>query len=156
MKRKAPEPTTTAAEIRKRLKISERSCSRMFASGLKVLRRGAGGRNPVVKLWDLVEFLHEREERQEPSESEREQVEIRRQHARKLKRENEIAEGRLISREDVRGQLAVIGNAFRVEAEAIARTHGAAVAADVNRMIERAKADWTKLVLGGDGDGKQD
>jgi len=65
---------------------------------------------------------------------------------RKLKRENDTAEGVLVSAEDVRGQLVEIARGFKSQAEGIEKTYGAHAGDAIRRLVDQVERSWKSWV----------
>jgi phage terminase Nu1 subunit (DNA packaging protein) len=122
-KRSSSEPRATAAEIRERLEVVDRTLTRWFDAGLPC-RRGPGGKNPTVKLWDLLEFVYKRKPLEDtpPGGARSPAIErLRLAQAEAAERENALRKGELMKREDARRQVRAIAHALRAQLESLIR-----------------------------------
>lgn len=136
--KKLVDQVVTAEEIRRRLGVVDRTLTRWFDAGLPC-KRGAGGKHPRVKLWDLVEFVYgKRKEKLEATDgSESPALErYRIAKAEEAERRNAIEMGQLLKRDDVVGQVRAIAQSLRTMAETYSRSHQEQ-GAEVREMFER-------------------
>lgn len=71
---------------------------------------------------------------------------INREQARKIKRQNDEAEGLLIKTADIALQLRDVGNLLRRRFETLGRKFGPEVAAAIIRAVDSAQAKWEKIM----------
>lgn len=140
-------PLVTGAEIRLQLGVSERAVSRWYASGLRVAKRDEAGKNPRVRIWDLVRWLHDKDAGIDDPDlgsggTSKALEKYRAEKARQAKRENDLAEGRIVEREAMFAVADEIGRALATELEALDRVHGAVVGAALREAVVRQMQAW--------------
>ena len=109
----------------------------------------------TYNLQDVVVWRYEHQEKMlvqeyeritKISPSEEWQARTREEQARKLLRENDLAEGKLLDRVQIGTELAEVGRVFRREAERIEKKHGDEIGDAIRVMIDRAEKSWNKLM----------
>lgn len=150
----------TAAQLARRLGVSVRTVRVWIREGLPVLQEAHGNR---PALFDAFEYFRWEQDRQTLERAIRDEEKdpllagaggmksaaleaYRREKTREARRNNELAEGRLIETEVVAVRLAGIGQVFRAKAERLERRYGADVGEAIRKMIDIAQISWEKAL----------
>ena len=147
----------TAHVLGKRLGVSRRSIQAWARDGMPVFEQSLGNRPAWYDVFDVTAWLKEREEAKQALEPADDGLlfegggsphleAYRKEQARKVRRENDVAEGKLLIAADVALDLREIGRVFREEAEAVERAYGDEIGDAIRAMIERAQEQWETKV----------
>jgi phage terminase Nu1 subunit (DNA packaging protein) len=136
--KKCRDQAATSREIQRRLEVTDRTVGRWVASGLPCKRDAKN--SPVVKLWDLLEYLYKG--RLAESDGDSPALErYRLAKAEEAERRNAVEEGKLLKADDVKRQLRALAHALRTQLEAIVR-----VRPEVEPEIRAALAGAAKQI----------
>jgi len=139
--------------------VTTRTAARVFgvtpqALGLWYSKRGCPRNKdktysiPDLMAWQLktIEDKYKSKLTPEgPSEAEKFLAQERYEKMRKVRRENDVAEGKLVDTASLDAETAEIGRVFRHQAEIIERVHGSDVGDSIRKMIDLAEAACYKL-----------
>lgn len=140
----------TAKTLEKLLGCSTRHVRDLVAEGLPCAEPGVGARPSLFDAAAVLEWVRRRDAAKAPDVNEgsaKALAEYRVENARAAKRENDLAEGRLVLADDVRQQLSFIGAALRTELEGVGRSQGEAYVRDLLVAVERAEVRWKEIFL---------
>ena len=135
--------------------VTVRAMSHWIREGMPQYRQGAGPQGTLFDMFEVAKWHEQRElERCEMDGGDpllrggtSEAMELyRREKYRQAKRENELAEGRVMEKSELVLELNAVASVFRRTAEAIEKRYGAEIGGAVRRMIEDAEAAWRKVV----------
>lgn len=143
---------------------SRRSVDGLIGEGLPVYRPGVGNRPALYDVAAVVRWYLDREREQEALVTGPGSVwleELRRQKALAAKRENEIADGLWVARDDMAEDLQRVTVVLRNRFDAVGRTYGAGVAAAIQGALDEAEKEWLGSLpaargAGADGDDAAD
>lgn len=147
-----PAGLVPAKELLQRLGIAERTLHSWIAQGMPVKVHGRGGR---PSFYDALDVMAWRMERQEDDTEGQAGLfpgigdsvaleEFRRERVRQARRENDVAEGRLVARDEVLGIVVDAFTVLRCELETLERLCGREVGDQVRGMIDRAQESWRR------------
>lgn len=143
-----------AGVLARGLGVTKKTIQNWQKDGLPVYRVSVGNKPALYNVWDIVKW---RIEKQAPVVDGSEDDPFlkgapspaleayRREKAREAKRNNELAEGKLIDAAQIGIELTEIGRVFKARAEAIERAHGQVVGNAIREMIDAAQEAWEKL-----------
>ena len=146
-KSKPPNPLIAGADIKRLLGIADRTLARWFEQGLRVVKRdGKSGRNPRVRILDLLKWVYDKDyldpDLASSGGTSANLEKYRAEKARQAKRENDIAEGRIVETNQMHELVDQVGRALSTEIDAIGRTNGPEVERALREAIDRAKIAW--------------
>ena len=138
----------SGSDTRKLLGITDRTLARWFEGGLRVEKReGASGRKPQIRMLDLLKWVYDRGGADPDLSAGGTSVNLekyRAEKARAAKRENGIAEGKLVEIAEVIRIEGEIFSALKTELEAVTRLQGPESVRLIQEAIARAEASGKK------------
>jgi hypothetical protein len=138
----------TAKQLASHFSVATQTLRKYIKGGLPVFRKGFGNQPDLFDLFDAIKWFSEKKEKASTNSGTGHNFwkgKVQEEQARKLKRINEIAEGKLIMTDELRVQLNNIGASFKSEAEAIGRIHGKGVLSAILKMIKNVRVNWEKI-----------
>ncbi len=140
----------TSKQIERRFAISARTVRNYISEGLPVAVPSAGNQPAWYDAFEFFSWWLDRQEAKRDGggdgESSELKLEIDREKARRAKRQNDQAEGKLIEVAEVESQLFTIGRILREGVKAIERTHGKQVAKEVRGLLNTAEKAWQRSI----------
>ena len=145
----------TTRQLAVRLKVSRRTLQAWAKEGMPIAVPGLGSRPNYYDPFEVMEWWRQREDAARQLAGGDELLmqgkgspwleRYREQMARKIQRENDMAEGVLIAAADVAQRCRLIGEVFRREAEAIERAYGGEVGDAIRGMVDRTAREWEQV-----------